>query len=366
MTDLTAEPDLTAADRLAAAQRQFHPEVTYLNTPTAGLPPDDALAALGVALAHWRAGTMDPVSYDQDVARSRAAYARLVDVPLSWVAVGSQVSVLAGLIAASLPEGSVVLTAEGDFTSILFPFLAQAGRGIAVQEVPLADLADAVTPSTSLVSVSAVQSADGRVAALDDLVAACELTGTHTLLDTSQAAGWLPIGASRFSYTVCGAYKWLLSPRGTAFLTVRPDLMDAIIPHAAGWYAAPDPWAGIYGSPLRLAADARRFDVSPAWHLWVGAAPALELLAEIGVPALHEHSVGLANRFRAQIGMPAGDSAIVSLQAAGGERVAAALREHQVAASVRAGRVRLGFHLANTPDDASRVARVLAAIAGLA
>ncbi len=38
--------------------------------------------------------------------------------------------VFAGLIAANLPHGSEVLTATGDFTSILFPFYAQSGRGI--------------------------------------------------------------------------------------------------------------------------------------------------------------------------------------------------------------------------------------------
>jgi hypothetical protein len=41
------------------------------------------------------------------------------------------VSVFAGHIAANLPDGSEVLTATGDFTSILFPFYAQAGRASA-------------------------------------------------------------------------------------------------------------------------------------------------------------------------------------------------------------------------------------------
>ena len=41
-------------------------------------------------------------------------------------------------------------------------------------------------------------------------------------------------------------------------------------------------------------ADARRFDLSPAWLSWVGAAPALALLEEVGVEAIHAHDVGLA------------------------------------------------------------------------
>ena len=67
-------------------------------------------------------------------------------VPPSAVAVGSQVSVFAGLIAANLPAGGEVLTAAGDFTSILFPFLAQSGRTVRVREVPLERICDLVTP----------------------------------------------------------------------------------------------------------------------------------------------------------------------------------------------------------------------------
>ena len=83
-----------------------------------------------------------------------------------------------------------------------------------------------------------------------------------------------------------------------------------LTPHYAGWYAGDDPWSSIYGGPLRLASDARRFGVSPAWHAWVAAAPALRLLAQVCTQSLHRHALGLANRFRAGIGMEPADSAI--------------------------------------------------------
>ena len=47
-------------------------------------------------------------------------------------------------------------------------------------------------------------------------------------------------------------------------MTVRDDV-DWLVPRLAGWYAGPDPWASLYGPPLRLVEDARRFSVSPAW-----------------------------------------------------------------------------------------------------
>jgi len=348
-------PDLSAA--LAAARAEFDPEVVYLNTASLGLPPRRSLEALHAALAQWRAGRASPPAYDAPLAAARSSYATLVQVDPSAVAVGSQVSVFAGLVAAALPGGSEVLTVPGEFTSIVFPFLAQAGRGVRVREVPLEGLADAVTPRTTLVAVSAVQSADGRLADLDSLAEAATRTGARVLLDTTQAVGWLPVDAGRFAYTVGGGYKWLLAPRGTCFFTVAPELADGLVPHAAGWYAGADPWTSIYGAPLRLAEDARRFDVSPAWHSWVAQAPALDLLREVGPAALHSHALGLANRFRSAVGVPAGDSAIVSL--AVGPDSGPRLEQAGVVASMRAGRLRLAFHVSNTADDADRAAEAL-------
>ncbi|MGY2067392.1 aminotransferase class V-fold PLP-dependent enzyme [Blastococcus sp. SYSU DS0619] len=342
----------------AAVAREFDVAGSYLDTASLGLPPHRSLTALHAALDQWAAGRSRAPDFDRDVDAARVAYAALVGVPPGSVAVGSQVSVFAGLVAASLPAGSEVLVAENDFTSVVFPFLAQADRGVRVLAVPLERLTEAVTTRTTLVAVSAVQSADGRVLDLDRLAAAAAAAGARVLLDTTQATGWLPVDVGRFDYTVGGGYKWLLAPRGTCFFTVRPDRLDTLIPHTAGWYAGADPWTSIYGAPLRLAGDARRFDVSPAWHSWVGQARSLELLAEIGREALQEHATGLAGRFRAALGLPPGDSAIVSLAVDGA--AAGLLQAADVRASVRAGRLRLAFHLYNTDRDVDRVAEALA------
>lgn len=349
-----------ATSRLASARQEFTPQVVYLNTASLGLPPRRSLAALRSTIVEWEQGRASPPDYDAPVTAARSSYAALVGVDPASVAAGSQVSVFVGLVAAGLPDGSEVLTVCGEFTSMVFPFLAQARRGVRVREVPLEQLAESVTKRTALVAVSAVQSADGRLADLDALAEASADTGARVLLDTTQAVGWLPVDASRFAYTTGGGYKWLLAPRGTCFFTVRAEHADELIPHTANWYAGADPWSSIYGGPLRLAENARRFDVSPAWHAWVGQAPALELLTEVGRAALHEHAVGLANRFRAAVGLPAGDSAIVSMKAASaaGQR----LQRAEIVASTRAGRLRLAFHVNNTCDDADLAAEALAGL----
>ncbi|QFG19835.1 aminotransferase class V-fold PLP-dependent enzyme [Actinomadura sp. WMMB 499] len=338
------------------AQREFTADVAYLNTATYGLPPRAAHRAVLAAERDRAAGLMTARGPDASVTRSREAFARIVGLPPSRVACGAQVSYFVGLVAASLPDGARVLVAEGDFTSLLFPFLARPG--LEVSAVPLDTIVERIDAGTDLVAVSAVQSADGRTVPMDDLAGAARAHGARVLLDITQAAGWLPVPAGCADWLVCGGYKWLLGPRGTAFLAGTEEALAALPPVGASWYGGADIWDSIYGTPLRLAADARRFDLSPAWASWVGQAPALELLERVGVPAIHAHDVALARRFRAALGLPPGDSAIVSLPVPDG--TADRLHAAGVIAAVRAGRLRCAFHLSTTEADVDRAADLLA------
>ena len=77
-----------------------------------------------------------------------------------------------------------------------------------------------------LVAFSAVQSADGRLADLEGIAAAAAAHGARTYADATQACGWLPFDASRFDFVACAGYKWLLAPRGTAFLYAAPEARE--------------------------------------------------------------------------------------------------------------------------------------------
>ena len=84
------------------------------------------------------------------------------------VAIGGAASPFAGLVAAALPAGARVLAVEGDFTSVLFPFLAQEARGVRGRAGAVrAARRRRIGPEHDLVAFSVVQSADGRVADLD-------------------------------------------------------------------------------------------------------------------------------------------------------------------------------------------------------
>lgn len=344
-----------SADISEVAGERFRAVPGYLNTAAVGLPTREAMEVFRRRLDEWEEGRCDPPSFDPDVTRCRDAYARIAGTHPSRVGIVAQASVVSGMVATSMAEGSVVLCAEEEFTSVTFPFLADPR--LTVRVVPLAELLDSMAIDVDLVAVSAVQSSDGRVIDLDRLVDLADRFDVRTYVDATQAAGWLPLGSGRFDVTVCHGYKWLCAPRGAGFLTVARHAMDWLRPIDAGWYAGEDPWQSVYGPPLRLAPDARRFDVSPAWFSYAAAVPGLELLADIGPEAIGEYSVGLANEFRRLIGLAPSNSAIVSVETPAGP----ALADAGVTLSARAGKARFSFYLYNTLADVEQAASIVTA-----
>ena len=357
-----ASPEATeTAAGMAALRAAFAPVPGYLNAATLGLPPRAVVDATREAITEWQLGRATAAGYDDSVQTARGLYAGLVGAPLDWVAVGSQTSVFAGLVAAALPDDAEVVCVSGDFSSMVFPFLAHADRGVRVRQVPLEDLAASVTPGTTLVAFSLAQSACGSLVDATDVVRAAREVGALTFCDLTQAAGWLPVDATDYDLTVCSAYKWLCQPRGTAYLTVRPELVPTIRPIHAGWYAGEDVWASCYGPQMHLSADAGRFDVSPAWLSWVGAVPALRVMSMVPTGVIRDHDVALADGLRTRLGLDPAGRPVVSLADPDG-RIAARLGERGAVVASRAGRVRIAFHVWNGQDDVELVAEALAGL----
>ncbi|HET7303068.1 MAG TPA: aminotransferase, partial [Segeticoccus sp.] len=108
-TTAPTAPSAAASTAVAEVQRAFRPTPGYLNAATLGLPPAGVRRAMREALTEWEEGRASATAYDEHVQGARTAYASLVGVPQSWVAVGSQTSVFAGTLAAALPDGAEVL-----------------------------------------------------------------------------------------------------------------------------------------------------------------------------------------------------------------------------------------------------------------
>ena len=340
---------------LAPSEYEGTPTRGYLDTGTYGLPPRSTLWALEQALVGWRTRQRWR-DWEEDAEACRALFARLVGAQAEDVALVSAVSAGAGIVAASLPAGpgdNVVLY-ERDFMSVVLPWRGLAARGVELRLVPLDRLADAVDERTSLVAVSSVQSADGTVADL----AALRRTGARLFVDATQAVGAVPTDVDGVDYLVTHAYKWLLSPRGLAFLYVRPERRMEIEPWTAGWKSCPEPYEDYYGFP-ELTEDARRLDVSVPWFAAAGARRSLALLVSLGAERIAEHNLSLAARFAGEVGLPEPASPIVRVEVGDADAAFERLQAAGVACSVRDGAVRLSFHLYNDEADVELAAAPL-------
>lgn len=323
----------------------------HLNTASVGVPPLASIAALHRYADNMALGRCDTAHYAANVERCRAAFASLVGARARDVALAGTVSHVVGMAAASLPAGSHVLCVADDFTSVTYPFLTDPRLRVTL--VAFDDLLDSIRPGVDLVAVSAVRSSDGRVLDLRALAAAAERVGALTVLDATHGTGWLSVDATAFDVVVSAGYKWLLTPRGITFAAISPSA-TWLRPVYANWSATDDPWNSLYGPQVRLSADARRFDSSPPWPLLEAAAISLETIAKVGPERLGEWSVGLANAFRAELGLADSNSPIVSLP---GE--AAPLIDAGLAVANRDGRVRLSFYGYNDENSAVLAARAL-------
>lgn len=339
---------------ISEARALWEPSGVYCNTASYGLPPRPAWEALQTALADWHHGRTSWERWGQSTENARAAFARLTGTAAESVAVGATVSELMGLLVTALPSGARVVVPEIEFTSTLFPLLVQSR--LQVRTVPVSSLADAISAGTDAAVFSAVQMSTGEVADFDAVIAAAAAVNAITICDATQAVGWLPLRELRLDAVLCAAYKWLMSPRGSAFAAVSERLLADVVPHSAGWYAGADVHASYFGPPLRLASSARRLDTSPAWFSWVGTEPALRVIERIGVEAIHAHDVTLANRLRAGLGLRPGDSAIVCVDAAD---AAQRLESDGIVAAVRGGRLRTSWHVYNDEADVDRVLELL-------
>ena len=118
--------------------------------------------------------------------------------------------------------------------------------------------------------------------------------------------------AADIDFLVCHGYKHLLCPRGVAFFHVLKSRWNDVQPWLANWRAGDPLYTRSYGGSLDdLAPNARRFDVSLAWHAWAGAEPSLALLVDWQEQGVLDDVKVLANRLASGLGLEDPSASIV-------------------------------------------------------
>ena len=340
-------------------------QYVWLNTPTVPPAARPVVGALRAAQDDWERGEFSWQAWEAEAYATRPLFARLINASEDSVALVGSVAEAASTVAASLPPGRIVVGSR-EFHSNLLPWLALRERGREVTEVPAengvvstAALAEAIVDHTALVAVSEVQSSNGYRIDVSELAARCREAGARLFVNLTQAAGALRLDASavRPDFAAATGYKWLLGPRGAAWLHVRPDRRPELAPLIPNWHSIEEPYADYYGAE-KIAPGISGLDSSFSWFPFVGARAALDLIGSLDAAEVEQRCLGLARAFRDGVGKigfePSPEevpSQIVAITVNDADRVRTSLKEGRVIAAVRAGSIRFGFHAFNDEAD---------------
>ncbi len=375
-------------DRLRAQEFPWSAGTLWLDHASVGPLPERSRQAVERFTAR-RARPFELKADDQfgTLARVRQAVARLINAEPEEIALSPNTTFGISLAARALPlePGDIVLVSHREFPANVYPWLLLRDRGVVTELVPVdrdgwpdePRLLDRLgDPRVRVLAVSLTQFATGYTVDLERFSAECRRLGKWLVVDAIQAAGQLPIDVRAVPVDIlaAGGQKWLLSPWGSGFVYVRRDLVGRLEPAITGWMAfeGTDDFTRLTDYRPTLRADARRFElITLPYQDFAGMLASLELLLELGVPAIRRHLAGLhapilewADRRGIPVTSPRGErgSAMLCLAPPRGGELVRSLRARRIYCSFREGAIRLSPHCYNTVDEMARVADELDAL----
>jgi selenocysteine lyase/cysteine desulfurase len=261
------------------------------------------------------------------------------------------------LSAAEFPSLTFAATRANQALGVLQPFWmgTEPGRlspgGIQSQDLP-----------SSVVAV-AVSLVDFRTGYLADLEGIAQVIGDRLLVvDATQGFGVVDAPYRLADILVAGGQKWPRAGWGTGFLALSDRALDHLTPVWSGFNAT-----DVVGTPMDAVPDPARgpgkFQVSnPDPVAESRFASALEDIAATGVPAINDRLadrvsriIDLADEFALPVTSPRALSERAGIVVVEPEPdrltvLAAALHNHGITATIRAGHARLSPH-ASTQDE---------------
>jgi isopenicillin-N epimerase len=226
------------------------PAVTFLNHGSFGACPVPVFAAYQ---AWQRRLEFQPVAF-LDPARGYGGWLR--DARLAMAkAFGCDADDIVGLVNATealnivaqsldLQPGDEILTTDHEYAALdkTWAYVARrSGATVVTAQIPLpltsADafteaLAARITPRTRVLFLSHITSATALVFPIAAIVARARARGIATVIDGAHAPGHIPLDLTALGadYYAGNCHKWLMAPKGAAFLHARRDLQPGLNP----------------------------------------------------------------------------------------------------------------------------------------
>ena len=289
----------------------------YADTANYGLPPKTAVAAMERELRSWSDGSASWMAdWDPAGDECRKLIAPFFGASEREIALLPAVSVGAGLVK---PICTKATRCSCPRTTPLDPFSDARRRHPLRAGRPPSAVCRTRGCRARIQPASWLRATSGRMAGACDLRCSCR-SG-----ETSRGAG--PGRCDAFGRRSSGGCR-RARPRLRSGSCVQAPSLSAwgrvhangsshwkeLAPVFSGWRSASEPYVGFYGGTLEdLHDDAARFDVSLAWHPWIGAQASLELLASVEPEQIRRHTVDLACQLAEELGLEPTGSSILGI-----------------------------------------------------
>ena len=382
----TQESDPEGLTPGSSARNEFpiFEHTVYANSCSQGALANRVRAAAEEWLSGWDANGAEWKFWVERNEAARAAFAGLVHASPDDVAVTTSVSQGVSALVSALDlrgERNRIVISEYEFPTVGQIAHAQELRGAEVVHVrpevdgriPLERFAEAIDERTALVCSTFVSFRSGH---RHDVSAIAELAHEHGALhlaDSYQAIGAIELDVRTLGPDVVtgGTVKYLLGSAGLGFMWLRDTLRRELLPTQTGWFADEDIFA-MSIADYSPHATARRFDsgTPPVPSLYPGVA-GMELIAEVGVPAIEAHIRRLVDRLLsgldelgATVVTPRGAKEygpMVCILATDPNSLVDALAAEGIVVSTRDSNLRVSLHLYNVEADVDRILGGLAA-----
>ncbi|HEX9984730.1 MAG TPA: aminotransferase class V-fold PLP-dependent enzyme [Thermoanaerobaculia bacterium] len=245
---------------------------------------------------HWR-------EWDAEVARLREAAATLIGATPAEVSILKNTSEGLSFVAGGLrwEEGDNIVTTAYEFPSNWAPWKRLEARGVEVRvaATPAADdLERLIDGRTKLVTLSSVAFHNGFAADLIAIGELCERRNALFCVDGIQSVGVLPLDvrAAKISFFSADGHKWLCGPEGATIFYVAAEHRDKLEVLEHGWLNVQRKGRFI-DCGLELHDDGRRFEAGSLNTNGIyGLRAAIDLLLEVGIDAIRDRVLTLANR----------------------------------------------------------------------